>query len=125
MNFKPICLIGTVVCAVFGLVFLLVPMQVAAIYGMVEWNPGQLTVARLFGVSMLYIAVTLFVMRDLADQALRRTFAAAFAAASALAVVVSIHSVLTGATNAMMWSTVLIYGFFTIAWASVAKSSGT
>lgn len=125
MNFKPICLIGTVVCAVFGLAFLFVPLQVAAIYGMVEWNPGQLTVARLLGVSMLYIAVTLFVLRDLADQALRRTFATAFAAASALAVVVSIHSVVTAATNSMMWTTVLIYGFFAIAWTMVAKSSGT
>ena len=69
MNFKPICLIGTVVCALFGLAFLLVPLQVAAIYGMVDWNPGQLTVARLLGVSMLYIAVTLFVAMILVDGA--------------------------------------------------------
>ena len=125
MNFKPICLLGTLVCTLFGLAFLLVPLEVAAIYGMVDWNPGQLTVARLLGASMLYIAAALFVLRDLADRPLRRNFATAFAVVSAVAAVVSIHSVVTGATNAMMWSTVVIYGFFAIAWTLVAKSTRT
>ncbi|MGZ5181314.1 MAG: hypothetical protein ACXWC2_12590, partial [Ramlibacter sp.] len=43
---------------------------------------------------------------------------------SALGALVSLQSVLAGTTNALMWTTVLIFGFFTAVWLMFRADAG-
>lgn len=119
MNFKVICLIGIITALPFGAAFVLAPEAASAMYGISGWNPGTTGIGRLFGTELLYVAAALYAVCDVADPKIQRRFAIGFGLASALAVVLLVQSILAGATNAVGWSSVAIYGFFAVAWASV------
>jgi hypothetical protein len=117
VNFSLICLIGIIVTLPFGLAFAFIPEPASAPYGVAGWNPGTASVARLFGVELLYVSAALFAVRPTTDPMLQRRFAMGFCLVSALAVVLALQSVLSGATGQLSWSTVAIYGFFVVVWA--------
>ncbi|BCS34753.1 hypothetical protein TBR22_A39790 [Luteitalea sp. TBR-22] len=120
MTFAAVCLCAVLVTLPFGLAFLLAPEQVSSPYGIMGFNAGTLMVARLFGASLLLVAAAAFAVRTTADGALQRRFSGTFAAASVAAVFVAAHATLTGAVNALGWSTTLIYVLFTLAWTRIA-----
>jgi hypothetical protein len=120
MDFRTIGLVGIVVTGVFGFAFLVAPSAVASLYGISGWSPGQLLIARLFGLELLYVTGALYAVRDIADRSVQRVFATALGAASVLGALVTAQAVLAGATNALSWSTVVIYAFFAGAWGRLA-----
>ena len=120
MNFSVVCLIGILTALPFGAAFALAPEPTSAIYGITGWNSGTTGIARLFGTELLYVAAALFAVRGVTDREVQRQFAIGFGLASALATFILIQAISSGAVNAMSWSSVAIYAFFTAAWASVA-----
>ncbi len=120
MTFALVCLLAIVVSVPFGLLFLLMPESMAAQYGISGWNAGTLVIARLFGVVLLFIAAAALAVRDTTDARIQKSFSTGFALVTAVAMVVALHAVTTGALNSLGWSTVAIYAFFTAAWGSVA-----
>lgn len=120
MTFALVCLLAVLATVPFGLAFLLAPETIAAPYGISAWNAGTLAVARLFGVSLLNIACAALAVRSTTDGRVQKNVSTWFALASAVATITALHSVTTGGINTLGWSTVAIYGFFTLAWASVA-----
>ena len=120
MDFRMIGVIGIVVTAVFGLAFLVAPSAVASLYGITGWSAGQLLIARLFGIELLYVTGALYAVRNIEDRSIQRAFATGLGAASVLGAVATAQAVLAGATNALSWSTVLIYAFFALAWGRLA-----
>lgn len=121
MNFNILCLLAMISSTLFGLAFLFFPEATTATYGVSGWNPGTTGVARLYGAGLLYLAAAAYAVRDTADSGLRRRWAMAASAVSVVALVLSLHFVLSGASNAMGWSTVLIYAFFTVSWFVVGR----
>lgn len=120
MNYRALVTLGIAVCLPFGLAFVLVPTPVAALYGVHTADPGAVLMTRYFGATMLMYAAALWAARDLRDPAAQRRAAAALAAAVACGLVVTMHGVVGGALNALGWSSVGIYAFFTLAWARLA-----
>jgi hypothetical protein len=120
MNFRVITSIGITVTAAFGLAFVVAPEAVASAYGITGWSAGQLLIARLFGVELLQVAGACLAVRTTDDRSIQRVFAVTLGVVSALAALVTAQAVLAGATNALSWSTVLIYGFFAVAWGRLA-----
>lgn len=120
MNFSLVCLIGIITTVPFGAAFLLTPEAVGAQYGLSGWNAGTLVVARLFGATLLYAAGALVAVRHTTDVRIEKNIATFFALSSAISAAVSLQAVAAGAVNAVGWSTVAIYAFFTVAWASLA-----
>jgi hypothetical protein len=116
MSFRVIALIGIAVTAAFGLAFVIAPEAVASLYGITGWSAGQLLIARLLGVELLSVAGALLAVRNTEDRSMQRVFAIALGAAGVLGALVTAQGVLAGATNALSWSTVLIYAFFALAW---------
>lgn len=119
MNYSLVCLIGCLSLIPFGLAFLLVPESISSLYGVAGWNPGTTAIARLFGIMMLYIGCAAFAIKDTKDRVVQQRVSLTFAVVSAVAILVSGSSILSGATNSFMWSTVAIHVFFTVAWASI------
>lgn len=120
MTFSLVCLLAIVASVPFGLVFLLAPEWIAAQYGISGWNAGTLTVARLFGIALLFTGAAALAVRGTTDARIQKAMSTGFALVSAVATVASLQAVTSGAVNGMGWSTVAIYGAFTAAWATLA-----
>ncbi|HTV00316.1 MAG TPA: hypothetical protein VMF13_07270 [Luteitalea sp.] len=120
MPFSLVCLLGTVTTVPFGLAFLLAPEATGALYGVSGWTAGTALIARLFGVALVHSAGAFVAARHTTDARLQRSMSTFFALAAAIAVIVSLQAVLASAVNALGYSTVGIYAFFTVAWASIA-----
>lgn len=125
MNFSIVCLIGIFSTTPFGLAFLLAPEATSSIYGVADWNAGTSTIARLFGAVLLYVAGTCYAIKDTADPVIQHRTSRIFSIVSAAALLVSVQSILSGATNAIMWSTAAIYVFFTFAWGNIGLPKKT
>src|SRR5262249_42274411 len=121
MRFSTIATIAIYVTVIFGVAFLFLPEQTSLFYGLSGWNTGTIFIARLFGVSLLFLAAIAAAVRHITDIELQRRLSKYLALAHLLGVVVSAHAVLTGAGNAWLWTIVVIYLFFTLAWASIVS----
>src|SRR5260370_12222718 len=93
-----------------GVGFVLAPGQVLANYG-IELSPALALVGRLFGGALLTLGVILWLARDFRDEAAVRAVLIAALIGDVVNLVVATMGTLSGASNALGWSTVLIYLF--------------
>lgn len=107
MTVRTYLAIFAVLSLLFGIGFVLAPGQVLANYGVADSAPVAL-MARLFGGTLLAIAVIQWSARDF-SEAVVRPLLIAFCIGDVVGLVVSIMATTAGTINAMGWSTVLIY----------------
>jgi uncharacterized membrane protein len=88
----------------------LAPDQVLANYG-IEHSPALALVGRLFGGELLALGVILWLARDFRDEAAVRAVPVSTLVVGVVNLIVAIIGTLAGTTNALGWSTVLIYLF--------------
>jgi hypothetical protein len=110
MTIKMLFTILAILSFLFGIGFVLAPDQVLANYG-IEHSPALALVARLFGGALLALGVILWLARDFRDEAAVRAVLISTLVGGVVNVVVAIIGTLAGTTNALGWSTVLIYLF--------------
>jgi hypothetical protein len=108
MTLKTYFSIFAVLSVLFGIGFVLAPAQVLANYG-VESTPALSLMSRLFGGTLLAMAVILWCAKDFRDQAAVRAVLIGVGIADAVNLVVALLGVTSGTINALGWSTVLIY----------------
>ena len=87
---------------------MLAPGQVLINYG-VESSPAVALMSRLFGGTLLAMAVILWSARDFHDQAAVRTVLVACVISDAVNLIVALLATTSGTINALGWTTVLIY----------------
>jgi hypothetical protein len=114
MSLKTLMIAKAVICVVFGLGFVILPVTVAGWYGM-SFEPAGEFFARLFGQAFILIALLLFFARDTKEPVAQKAVAAAVCIGDALGLVVSLIAVLGGVTNALGWLTVVLYGVLAVA----------
>ncbi|MGZ5194219.1 MAG: hypothetical protein ACXWJM_02420 [Ramlibacter sp.] len=124
MSYRSIQMLVVVAAALFGAAFLLAPELITSFYGIHDWNSTTVVPARLYGVALLMVAGAAYACLPIEDLALQRRIALANIPTSALGALVGLQSVLAGTTNALMWTTVLIFGFFTAAWLMFRADAG-
>ena len=105
--------VNAVVSMAFGLAFVLVPGDVLAFYG-VMLTPGTAVVARLFGSALMGYGVLGWLARTAAQSEALRAIVTGYFVGSTVGCVVALHGVLSGASNALGWSTLAIYVFFAV-----------
>jgi|SRR5712691_1502000 len=110
MTIRMFFTILAVLSFLFGIGFVLAPDQVLANYG-IEHSPALALVGRLFGGVLLTLGTILWLSRDFRDEAAVRAVLAGTVIGSSVNLVVAIMGNLSGTTNALGWSTVLIYLF--------------
>ena len=113
--------IFAVLSFLFGIGFVLAPDQVLANYG-IEHSPALALLGRLFGGALLTLGVILWLARDFRDEIAVRTVLIGSLVGDVVNFVVATMGTLAGTSNALGWSTVLIYlcgavgsGYFLIA----------
>jgi hypothetical protein len=108
MTLKTYFSIFAALSVLFGIGFVLAPGQVLTNYG-VESSPALALMSRLFGGTLLAIAVILWCAKDFRDQATVRAVLVGTCIADAVNLIVAFVSVTSGTVNALGWTTVLIY----------------
>jgi hypothetical protein len=97
-----------VLSILFGAGFVLAPAQVLANYG-IESSPAVAVMSRLFGGTLLAIAVILWFARDFQSEAATRAVLIGLAVSDVVNFIVATAATSAGTINALGWSTVLIY----------------
>lgn len=116
MNLKIMLLVNAVVAAAFGLALLVVPGEVAAIYGLTA-DAGLRYVGQLFGLCLVGHVVLCWFAKDAPESEARTAIVRALFVTNGLGLVVSLVAQLKGVTNAVGWSTVAIYLLLALGWA--------
>jgi hypothetical protein len=110
MTVRTFFTILAVLSFLFGIGFVLAPGQVLANYG-IELSPALALVGRLFGGALLTLGVILWLARDFRDEAAIRGVLMGGLIGDVVNLLVATMGTLSGVSNALGWSTVLIYLF--------------
>ena len=114
-------LIGSVLALVFGLGFLVVPATVLAVYGL-PGDPATILLARFFAVALVQLGLSVYLLRETRDPATLRALGIGGTVGSICGVLVALMGTMNGITNSMGWSTVAIYAFLTVGYASCLRT---
>jgi hypothetical protein len=123
MNFHALCTLGFWVTALFGLGFVLIPGPLLSLYGIGPVDASVVLMGRYFGSALLAYAAAIRGFRSQTSPTLQRAGAPWLAVVQVAGLLISLEAVLVGTTNALGWSSVLIYGFFLVAWARIAMGA--
>ena len=113
MTLRSFFTILAVLSFLFGIGFVLAPAQVLANYG-IETSPALALVGRLFGGALLTLGVILWFARDFRDEAAVRAVLLGALLGDVVNLVVATMGTLSGTSNALGWSTVVIYLYGTL-----------
>jgi hypothetical protein len=115
MKLNTLMTISAIVAFIFGLGFILAPVQTIGLYGN-TLNEVGVFVARYFGAALLGLAFLAWLNRNAASKGVQ----AGFFAAMVLGFVVALYDAIAGTHNALVWLNVVIYlllgigfGYFT------------
>jgi uncharacterized membrane protein len=108
MTLRSFFTILAVLSFLFGVGFVLAPGQVLANYG-IETSPALALVGRLFGGVLLTLSAILWFARDFRDAAAVRAVLLGALLGDVINLVVATMGTLSGTSNALGWSTVVIY----------------
>jgi hypothetical protein len=113
MTIRTFFSILAVLSFLFGIGFALAPGEVLSNYG-IELSPALALVGRLFGGVLLTLGVILWLARDFRDDAAVRAVLVGALIGDVVNLVVATMGTLSGTSNALGWSTVLIYLYGTL-----------
>ena len=126
MKFKSLMSIKAVICLLFGLGFIFIPVTLTSFYGMDPGISGNL-MAQYFGQAFFLIGLLLWLARNISDWGAQKPFAIALFIGDMVGFVISLMAVLNGMMNAMGWISVALYLLiglgFGYLWMSKPKSA--
>lgn len=112
MKLRNLMIVKAIVCLGFGTLFLAIPGPLMSLYG-VTLPEGGILMARLYGASLVgNLMLTWFSRNDTGSEALRAAVLGLFVY-DAIGLIVAVVAMLSGVMNALGWSVVAIYLFFT------------
>ena len=128
MTFKLVCIINAVLALGFRIAFVVAAEPTTAMYAMEGapgLTPGGLAITNLLGTAFIGFGVITFQARDSADSVARRAIALGLVVGNTLGAVMTVLSITAGSTNALGWSTVVIYALLAAGFGmtGLAKSS--
>jgi uncharacterized membrane protein len=113
MKFNTFMLVYAVISAVFGLGFVFIPGLLLPIYG-VEPDAALKLIGQLFGAVLISLALLAWLVRNLRDSETQRAVTLALLVGEALGFIVALIGQLNGVFNALGWSVIVVYLFFTL-----------
>lgn len=118
MSLKTVFILNTIIAGFFALVCLFIPATMLFWYG-VEFNDATLLMTSFFGVGLLAIALITFFLRNSEFSSDIKFVVLALLLSNIVGVIVAIWGQVSNIVNTLGWLTVIIYGFFTIAYLSI------
>jgi hypothetical protein len=116
MKLSHFLVIATIVAAVFGVAFLLVPAQLAALYG-VKLTPATEVIGRIAGSTISGFAVIFWSIRNQSGAEALKGAMLAGLIANGLDALILLHATATGLLNTLGWAQVAINGLLALGFA--------
>jgi len=107
--FRLTCILIALVTGVYGITYMLFPGPASALYLSTEVQPGTLLMGRYFGVTLLFIAVACWLVKDVVDPIVRNAISTAGLVNCVTGLVVSVVFTVNGLMTIFGWSAVAIY----------------
>jgi ABC-type Fe3+-siderophore transport system permease subunit len=108
MTSRTLLTITAVVAILYGLTFLLVPDTINALYG-VPSAPHIALYTRFFGSALLGLGVITWFAKDFRSWDAIRGVLIGIAVTTAIGGLIALFAVVTGLSNAMTWTSVVVY----------------
>jgi ABC-type Fe3+-siderophore transport system permease subunit len=108
MTSRTLLTITAVVAILYGLAFLLVPDTINALYG-VPSAPHIALYTRFFGSALLGLGVITWFAKDFRSWDAIRGVLIGIAVTTAIGGLIALFAVVTGLSNAMTWTSVVVY----------------
>jgi hypothetical protein len=108
MNITLLMTINTIVAAIFGIAFVIMPGQILALYGLSADAAFRL-VSQLFGAALVGFAVLTWSARKATASDARNAIVLALFVSDGLGFILSVVGQLQGIPNALGWLNVVIY----------------
>jgi hypothetical protein len=109
MNVKMLLAVASVITMLYGVAFLLVPKAVNVQFGIAP-DAATILADRFLAAALLGLGLVIWLVRVTSDRTALRGLLMGLSLGSAVGVLVAIWGNLRGITNAMGWSTVVIFG---------------
>ena len=113
MKLSTLMVINTVISAVFGIAFVLIPWQVYSLYG-VEPSPQLNYMGQLFGAALIAFAILTWSARNASDSDARSAIILALFIGDGVGFIMALIAQLGNVVNNFGWSTVVIYLILTV-----------
>ena len=113
MKLSTLMVINTVISAVFGIAFVLIPWQVYSLYG-VEPSPQLNYMGQLFGAALIAFAILTWYARNASDSDVRSAIILALFIGDGIGFIMALIGQLGNVVTNFGWSTVAIYLFLTL-----------
>lgn len=113
MKLKTMMTTKSVISLFFGVAFLLVPIQVMAIYNL-SLDAGGALITRLLGAAFIMLGIWLAMARDVDEPAARRAVCVSSVVADTIAAVVVALTLLSGVGNWLGWTNVILYALLAL-----------
>lgn len=121
----------SVICLVFGVIFVLTPGVLLAIYGVKNVNPGLLFMARLYGAAFVLLGVMLWLAKSDEGSVALRAIVLAVLIGDGVGFLVALLAQLADMMNGLGWSVVALYlllsigfGYFYVQISKATPSGG-
>jgi hypothetical protein len=109
MTLKTLFVINAAVCLVFGLAFVLVPVQVISLFGNDAVSEQLKYVSQLFGSTLLAFSIISWTARKSADSTNRNALVLSFFIGDLFGFAISLANQMGGVVKTLNWVTVVLY----------------
>jgi hypothetical protein len=109
MKLNTLMLLKSIICLLFGLVFVLAPGFLLALYGVKNAESGILFMAQLYGATFLLVGLLLWLARNAPDSEALRAIVFAVFVGDAIGFIVALLGQFAGVMNALGWFVVAVY----------------
>jgi hypothetical protein len=113
MTSRTLLTITAVVAILYGLAFVLIPDTINALYG-VPSAPHIALYTRFFGSALLGLGVITWFAKDFRSWDAIRGVLIGIVVTTAIGALIALFAVLTGLSNAMTWTSVLVYALLLV-----------
>ena len=131
MKLGTLMMVKSLVCLVFGLMFVSGPGFLLSLFGVPNLNESGVWMTRLYGSAFIVLGLMLWFVRNASEPSVLRGVALAVGIGDGIGLVVVLIGQLGGIMNALGWSVVALYlflalgfGYFVFARSSVQTQSG-
>jgi hypothetical protein len=108
MKLSTLFIINTIVAAIFGIAFVILPGPVLSLYD-VTVDPTSMYLGQIFGAALISFAILTYLARNAPASPLRDAIVLALFVGDAVGFIASLLAQLAGVANGLGWITVVIY----------------
>lgn len=118
--YRLMCSIIGVVTAAYGVAYTAAPGFVSGLY-LPETNAQAILLGRYFGLALLGLGITVWMLRDVRDVVARNAVRVGTGLSSVIGLATSVYFTLNGTMTAFGWSAAIIYAAVLIGWLVVGS----